>query len=284
MVRSAGALALPRVEQRHRRIHDNLDQTDTVMRKAARKRGRKFRGFADAHGVSYGDIIQFTGAVALSQCAGAPQITFMAGRPNATGPSPTNMLPDPFNPIDQILARMGDAGFSPREVVALIASHSTAAQDHVDPSVHGSPMDSTFDSFDNQIFIEVQLRGTGFPGVGGNQGEVQSPLPGEMRLQSDHLLARDSQTSCFWQALAADRNLMKTEFQAAMNKLAVLGQNVAALTDCTEVIPIAAPISFEPHFPAGKTHADVEQACATAAFPNFPTLPGPVTSVTPVPA
>ena len=37
-----------------------------------------------------------------------------------------------------------------------------------------------------QVFIEVQLRGTLFPGTGGNQGEVESPLRGEIRLQSDH--------------------------------------------------------------------------------------------------
>ena len=65
-------------------------------------------------------------------------------------------------------------------------SHSVAAADHVDPTIPGSPFDSTFSSFDSQVFIEVQLRGTLFPGTGGNQGEVESPLAGEIRLQSDH--------------------------------------------------------------------------------------------------
>ena len=66
--------------------------------------------------------------------------------------------------------------------------HSVAAADHVDPSIPGSPFDSTFASFDSQVFIEVQLRGTAFPGTGGNQGEVESPLAGEIRLQSDHVV------------------------------------------------------------------------------------------------
>jgi len=37
-----------------------------------------------------------------------------------------------------------------------------------------------------QIFIDVALRGTLFPGTSGNQGEVQSPVQGTLRLQSDH--------------------------------------------------------------------------------------------------
>lgn len=52
--------------------------------------------------------------------------------------------------------------------------------------IPGTPFDSTPGIFDTQFFIEVQLRGTLFPGTGGNQGEVESPLQGEMRLQSDH--------------------------------------------------------------------------------------------------
>ena len=34
--------------------------------------------------------------------------------------------------VDKILDRFADAGFSPDEVVALLASHSIAAADHVD--------------------------------------------------------------------------------------------------------------------------------------------------------
>ena len=68
----------------------------------------------------------------------------------------------------------------------MLSSHTIAAADHVDPTIPGTPFDSTFSSFDSQVFIEVQLRGTLFPGTGGNQGEVESPLRGEIRLQSDH--------------------------------------------------------------------------------------------------
>lgn len=69
----------------------------------------------------------------VSNCATGPRLSFLAGRPNATKPSPDLLVPEPSDSADVILARMGDAGFSPAEVVDLLASHSVAAQDHVDP-------------------------------------------------------------------------------------------------------------------------------------------------------
>ena len=78
--------------------------------------------------------------------------------------------------------------------------HSVAAADHIDPTLEGVPFDSTPSTFDSQFFIEVQLRGTGFPGTSGNLGEAESPLAGELRLQSDNDLARDSRTACAWQS------------------------------------------------------------------------------------
>ena len=52
---------------------------------------------------------------------------------------------------------MGDAGFTPVEVVNLLASHSVAAQDKVDPTIPGTPFDSTPSQFDAQFFIEVSV-------------------------------------------------------------------------------------------------------------------------------
>ena len=74
-------------------------------------------------------------------------------------------VPEPFDSVDKILARFTDAGnFSPAEVVALLASHTIAAADHVDESIPGTPFDSTPGVFDTQFFVETQLRGTLFPG------------------------------------------------------------------------------------------------------------------------
>ncbi|KAJ7019580.1 manganese peroxidase-like protein [Mycena alexandri] len=120
--------------------------------------------FIARHNITPGDFIQFAGAVGVSNCPGAPRLQFMLGRPVATAPSPIGLVPEPFDPITEVLARFAEVNFSPAEVVALLASHTIAAADHVDPTIPGTPFDSTPGVFDTQLFIEVQLRGVLFPG------------------------------------------------------------------------------------------------------------------------
>ena len=141
--------------------------------------------------------IQLAGAVGVSNCAGAPRLEFLAGRPNATFPADDGTVPEPQDSVTSILARMADGGgFSPAEVIHLLSSHSIARADHVDPTIQAVPFDSTPFTFDTQFFLETLLKGTGVPfGVNNTDGaEVDSPLPesNEMRLQSDFALARDS--------------------------------------------------------------------------------------------
>ncbi|KAJ7149147.1 manganese peroxidase 3 [Mycena filopes] len=238
--------------------------------------------FINAHNITAGDFIQFAGAVGISNCPGAPRLEFLLGRPKATVASPPGLLPEPQDSITSILARFADVGFSPAEVVALLASHTIAAADLVDPTIPGSPFDSTPGVFDTQLFIETQLRGTLFPGTGGNAGEVESPLHGEIRLNSDSQLARDSRTACTWQSFANNQAAMASAFRAAMAKMAIIGHNRANLIDCSDVIPIPKPVTGKPHLPAGKTMADIEQACASSPFPVLTADPGPATSVAPV--
>ncbi|KIJ42646.1 class II peroxidase [Sphaerobolus stellatus SS14] len=247
--------------------------------------------FLAAHNtISAGDLIQFAGAVAITNCPGAPRLQFMAGRPNATAPAPDGLIPEPQDTITSILARMEDGGgFTPDEVVALLASHSIARADHVDPTLNAAPFDSTPFDFDTQIFVEVLLRGVGFPGTGGNQGEAESPLPrtdeedvGELRLLSDQTFARDSRTACTWQGFVNQQAKMASAFGAAMAKLAVIGQDTSKMIDCSEVVPIPKPATGKPAtFPATKTNADIEQACASSPFPHLATDPGPVESLIP---
>ncbi|OBZ74439.1 Manganese peroxidase 3 [Grifola frondosa] len=228
--------------------------------------------------------IQFAGAVGLSNCPGAPQLDFFFGRPPAIAPAPDLTVPEPFDTVDSILARFSDAGgFTPQEVVALLSSHTVAAADRVDPTIPGTPFDSTPGFFDTQFFIETQLRGTLFPGTGGNQGEVESPLEGEIRLQSDSELARDSRTNCEWQSFVNNQAKLQSAFKAAMAKLSVLGNDMSQMVDCSDVIPVPPPPMSNAHFPAGLSNADIEQACASTPFPTLPTDPGPVTTVAPVP-
>lgn len=100
--------------------------------------------FLAKHNVTSGDLIQFAGAVAITNCPGAPRLEFLAGRPPPTAPAPDGLIPEPVDTLDKIFARMLDGGnFSPAEVVALISSHSIARADHVDPTIQAVPFDST---------------------------------------------------------------------------------------------------------------------------------------------
>ena len=184
--------------------------------------------------------------------------------------------------VDKILARMLDVGFQDFEVVWLLSAHTVAAADRVDDTIPRTPFDSTPELFDTQFFIETQLRGLKFAGLNGIHGEVNSPLPGEMRLQSDHLLARDSRTACEWQSFVNNQAKLQSAFKAAFRRMTVLGHDESSLIDCSDVVPVPPAPASAAHLPAGLTHNDVEQACATTPFPTLPTDPGPATSVAPV--
>ncbi|KAJ7085124.1 manganese peroxidase [Mycena belliarum] len=227
--------------------------------------------------VSAGDLVQFAGAVGMSNCPGAPQLEFLAGRPNAKAPAIDGLVPEPQDSVTSILARMADGGsFTPFEVISLLASHSIARADKVDETIDAAPFDSTPFDFDTQIFLEVLLKGTGFPGTGNNSGEVMSPLPrgsgndtGELRLQSDFAFARDSRTACFWQGFVNKQEFMASSFKAAMAKLAILGSKRSDLIDCSDVVPatVRTPVKAA-SFPATKSAKDLELTCNQ----RFPTL------------
>ncbi|KZV83185.1 manganese peroxidase precursor [Exidia glandulosa HHB12029] len=239
---------------------------------------------AGERGVSRGDAIHFAASIALSLCPGAPVVQTFVGRPEANRPAAPNTIPNPFDPANTIFARMQDAGFSPTELVALLAAHSIGSQHDVDPTIPGAPFDTTPGSFDSQFFLETLLRGTLFPGDGPHQGEATSPLPGEFRLQSDFTCARDPRTACTWQSFVSNQTLMAARFATAMAKLTLLGQDVLTLTDCTELIPRSPPAASQAVFPATKSRPDIDQACAISLFPStLKTLVGPEPTVLPVP-
>ncbi|KAL5485513.1 hypothetical protein ACEPAI_8155 [Sanghuangporus weigelae] len=240
--------------------------------------------FLTRHLVTAGDLIQFAGAVGTANCPGAPRLDFLAGRPNATFPAEDNTVPLPQSDATTILDRMADGGdFSPAEVVHLLASHTIARSDTLVPGHDAVPFDSTPFTFDSQFFLETLLRGNGVPfGINNTDGaEVDSPLPqaGEMRLNSDFLLARDRRTACEWQAQIDNQQLMMSNFKRAMAKLAVIGHNPNRLVDCSEIIPQPLPPVRKPAtFPAGTSRRDIEQACPSP-FPALRTDPGQATQI-----
>ncbi|KAH9929864.1 heme peroxidase, partial [Epithele typhae] len=144
--------------------------------------------------------------------------------------------------------------------------------DHrVEPTIYGSPIDSILSDFDTQFFVKTLLKGVLCMPAAPNvttlaRGEVLSPLPGELRLNSDLELARDPRTACEWHSFATNQKLMVTRFSAAtMNKMTTLGSHVPeSLVDCSEVISVPKPPSGsqKARLPAGKTQKDIEALCA----------------------
>ena len=197
------------------------------------------------HNVTPGDLIQFASAVALTNCPGAPRLEFFAGRPNATIPAQDGSVPQPQDSVDTILSRFADVGLNPADVVNLDAWHSVRRIDGFVPGHDSVPLDTTPFIFDSQIFLEVLLKGVGFPFNVTNPtgGEVESPLPaeGEVRLQSDFALARDNRTACDWQNNIGNHASMAANFRNAFAKIAVVGQDVSSLIDCSEAVPEPVP-------------------------------------------
>ncbi|PPQ70153.1 hypothetical protein CVT26_014446 [Gymnopilus dilepis] len=232
--------------------------------------------------LSAGDFVHLAAAVGTANCPGAPRLQFMFGRPAPKAPAPDLTVPEPTDSVTSILSRFADAGFSPREAIALLSSHTIAAADVVDVTIPGTPFDSTVGTFDTQVFLEVLLKGSLFPGNGSQPGEVVSPLHGEMRLQSDFALARDPRTACFWQAMVDDQQRMTSEFKAAMAKLQVLGQDTRKLVDCSDVVPVPKTFTKQIKFPATFSKKDLQLTCKDLPFPNLATVAGPAPTIPPV--
>ncbi|PPQ72664.1 hypothetical protein CVT24_012642 [Panaeolus cyanescens] len=235
-------------------------------------------------GLSAGDFVHLAAAVGTANCPGAPRLKFFLGRPAPVAPAPDLTVPEPTDTVTAILTRFADAGFSAAEAVALLSSHTVAAADVIDTTIPGTPFDSTPFTFDTQVFLEVLLKGTQFPGVGNQPGEVLSPLVGEMRLQSDFVISRDPRTACLWQAMVDNQALMTSSFASAMAKMQVLGQDTSKLIDCSDVIPVPQALA-SPHikYPASFSQANVQIACSQIPFPSIATVAGAAPTVAPVP-
>ncbi|KAH8107934.1 ligninase precursor [Cristinia sonorae] len=242
--------------------------------------------FVAKHNITPGDFIHFAGAVAVSNCPGAPRIPFFFGRPAPTAAAPDGLVPEPFHTVEQILDRFADAGpvgFEDVEVVWALSAHTVAAANDVDPNVPGTPFDSTPTLFDTQFFVETQLAGTHFVGQTAANGEAESAIVGVMRLQSDHLLARDQRTNCEWQSFVNNPTKLHDRFSDVLLKLSLLGHDQNTMVDCSEVIPVPQILTSPAFFPPSTSRANVEQACVGTPFPVLRTAPGPATSVPPVP-
>ena len=81
--------------------------------------------------------IQLAGALSLTVCPGSPKVPFVIGRPAPKAPAPNFIVPQPVNTTDELIAAFAAVGFSPAELVALLASHSVAGADNFSPPLKG---------------------------------------------------------------------------------------------------------------------------------------------------
>ena len=58
----------------------------------------------------------------------------------------------------------------------------------------------------------------------------------------------------------ADQAKLQNRFQFIFEAMGQLGTDPTTLIDCSEVLPTPPALTTTPHFPAGKTIEDVEQA------------------------
>ena len=70
-------------------------------------------------------------------CPGAPKVKFSIGRPPPIAPAPDFIIPQPVNTTDELLDFFHSVGFSPAELIALLASHTAAGADDFAPPLKG---------------------------------------------------------------------------------------------------------------------------------------------------
>jgi len=180
-------------------------------------------------GVPPGDIIQIAGVLGVLACPGGPLIRAWVGRNKALNTAPQGLLPDPNSPVPTLLARFADMGFTSRSLMALIGAHSTGKQRFQNTALANESFDTTVDIWDVRFY---------------SQTAAATAQPGTFRLASDVNFAGNASTTTDFNRFVGMQTQWTTEYSAAHEQMSVLGQNVADLTDCTEMLP--ASISLAP--------------------------------------
>ncbi|KAF8896040.1 heme peroxidase [Infundibulicybe gibba] len=175
-------------------------------------------------GVTPGDLLHLAGVLGVLACPGGPVVKTYIGRPAPKNNNPDGLLPNPHSPVSVLTARFADMGFSIREMMALIGSHTTGKQRFVDTTKAGSSFDSTVDIWDVRFYSETQSNST---------------AAGTFKLPSDVAFSHDPSTvKDYNRFVGSDRqDNWAREYADAHEKMSLLGQNKNSLTDCTELLP-----------------------------------------------
>ncbi|KAJ6483817.1 heme peroxidase, partial [Mycena vitilis] len=175
--------------------------------------------------VSPGDLLHLAGVLGVLACPGGPQVKPWVGRaPPSNVPAPDGLLPNPNSPVPILTGRFADMGFSIRELMALIGSHTTGVERFVDTSKAKTSFDTTVDVWDVRFYSEMASK---------------SGPSGTYRLNSDMNFSRDNTTSADFSRFygAGKQDDWAREYSAAHEKMSLLGLNTKGLTDCSEILP-----------------------------------------------
>lgn len=107
--------------------------------------------------LSYSDLIQLGGYAAIEYCGG-PTMIFRMGRQDAeeSEQSPHERLPDAREGNENIISKMRRMGFTTRDIVAIMGSHTIGFAHHDRTGFQGRWTQNPH-VFDNTYFQEVLL-------------------------------------------------------------------------------------------------------------------------------
>ncbi|KAH9883600.1 heme peroxidase [Xylariomycetidae sp. FL2044] len=170
-----------------------------------------FRDMATTFDVGVADLIQFGAAMGLKACPGGPAISFKVGRTDSSTANEENTIPSPTDDAATQIAKFETRGFTADELVALVGAHSVAK------NLNAASLDSTPAEFDSSFYTET-ADGTN-----------------DASLVSDEFLSNSTETADTWESFEVQDTWMAA-FVPAMEKMSLVGNDEASLTDCSSIV------------------------------------------------
>lgn len=152
---------------------------------------------AQKYGVGMADFFQFAGAHAVKTCPLGPTVQVFIGRKDSTQANPEGLIPNPRSPGNELVKLFEEKGISPIELAALIGAHTASKQRVFDPSMAGTPLDSTVGVWDVKFYQQVLQRTAPFI------------------LPSDAALAKNAATGPAFKSFAASQGGWSAAFSPA---------------------------------------------------------------------
>ncbi|QDS75635.1 hypothetical protein FKW77_006863 [Venturia effusa] len=176
------------------------------------------KALAVQYKVGVADMLMFAGSHAVVSCPGGPTTKTYIGRKDATAAAPPNQLPAPNVSAADAKARFAAAGFSSKDLAALIGAHTASRQFTVDTTRSGASQDFSPGLWDILYYIQLITRTAPFS------------------FGADKNLLADSETGPIMKSFSVNKGAWDSAFAPAMAKLELLGAPFTQI-DCTGALP-----------------------------------------------